>query len=147
MVVLVLEHLQPSGLPLVCQVLAWAFQGNAIVHLLEKTPPGPRPTLGLGLPDLAALVLLVPPPPLLACLTSVPRNHPLARGVGSSCAPGRWAAQLAQLAPTIWLVRPLQLCLAQAIWVETLFGAHEALHSGLAPLMGRGKAQTWLCSE
>ena len=146
MVVLVRDHLQSSGFPLVSQILAWAFQGDAIVHLLGKTPPKPQPTLGLGPPDLAALVLLVPPPPL-ACLPSVPRKHPLAQGIGSSCAPGRWAAHLAQLAPTIWLVRPLQLCLAQAIWVETMPGAHDVLHTALAPLMGKGKTQTWLCSE
>ena len=38
MVVLVLEHLLPSGLPLIYQVLAWAFQGDTIVYLLEKLP-------------------------------------------------------------------------------------------------------------
>ena len=58
MVVLVCEHLQSSGLPLVCQVLAWAFQGNAIVDLLEELLQGCDQLWVWGVPDLAALVLL-----------------------------------------------------------------------------------------
>ena len=36
MAVLVREHPQSSGFPLVSQIIAWAFQGDAILHLLEK---------------------------------------------------------------------------------------------------------------